>query len=172
VSLVIVHMLTIEETLSSFLFLFLKHLSFALSNLAIIRNHQRSPKRSILRSSNDDRLAMNQNRSFHVRSASLLTRRHVSFTHIDSYRFDPRIPCRFLGRPQRQSFVKLNDDRRRTHRLCHRPSKRSLITHRTLKSTSTMKLKRWQIHRRTNEWNVIVCYGLDKTSNMNNVVLD
>jgi hypothetical protein len=105
---------TIEEILERFLFLFLKHLNIELTHLMILTNHQQLPKKSILRKS----LPLNQN------NAALLTqqtespnRSKVLFTHIDSFIFDPRIPCQFLNQPQREP---LNVSNTILQCLCHR----------------------------------------------------
>ncbi len=96
---------TIEEILARFLFLFLKHLSIELTHLTILTNHQQLPKKSILRKSYNKNLSLNQNNAvFLTQPTESSNRPKVFFTHIDSFVFDPRIPCQFLNQPQRESF--------------------------------------------------------------------
>ena len=125
--LVFFHMLTTEELLASFLFLFLKHLSLELSHLLIVSNHQRTPSKSILRTSRswfEQLLSFNQNNSLHLSEEASMTRRQVLFSHIDSFSFDPRVPCRFLGQPSRQPLYSSIVDREMRRRCDQEQSKR------------------------------------------------
>jgi len=114
---------TTEEILARFIFLFLKHLSIELSTLAIITNHQRLPKKPILRKSYDKNLFLNQNNSVCLtQPIECLNRRKVLFTHVDSFEFDPQIPCRFLNQPQRKEFY-FSTNNQQIQCLCHHQSK-------------------------------------------------
>jgi len=94
--------ITTEEILSRFLFLFLKHLSIELTHFAILTNHQQLPKKSILRKSYNENNSILLTQSFN--------RPKVFFTHIDSFVFDPQLPCHFLNQLQREQFyVSIND---------------------------------------------------------------
>ncbi|CAF1015791.1 unnamed protein product [Adineta steineri] len=117
---------TTEEILARFLFLFLKHLSIELSNFIIMTNHHRLPtKKSILRKN----FSLNQNNSIN------LTHRKVLFTHIDSFEFDPQIPCRFINQLERKEFYSsLNHSQMQC--LCHHESKINF------KNKCKIKLKR------------------------------
>lgn len=98
---------TTEEILARFFFLFLKHLSIELNNLTILTNHHHQlPKKSILRQTYDKNLSLNQNNSISITQPirKYINHRKVLFTHVDSYEFDPQIPCRFLRQPQRQKI--------------------------------------------------------------------
>lgn len=99
---------TTEEILARFFFLFLKHLSIELNNLTILTNHHHHqlPKKSILRQTYDKNLSLNQNNSIFITQPirKYINHRKVLFTHVDSYEFDPQIPCRFLRQPQRQKI--------------------------------------------------------------------
>ena len=104
-------MATREETVAQFLFLFLKQLSIEFNHLKIVSNHyDHRPKKSILRrasSSINSVLPLNQNNSQHPFSASIP--RQVLFTHIDSFAFDPQMPCRFVGQPVRHELSTCED---------------------------------------------------------------
>jgi len=116
-------MTTTEEILARFIFLFLKHLSIELSTLAIIKNHHQLPKKSILRKSYDKNFSLNQNNSVLLtQQTECLNRRKVLFTHVDSYEFDPQIPCRFLNQPQREQFY-FSTNNQQMQCLCHHQSK-------------------------------------------------
>ncbi|CAF1297077.1 unnamed protein product [Rotaria magnacalcarata] len=118
-------MTPLEEILARFIFLFLKHLSIELSNLIIMKNNDRQPKKSILRKSSNKNLSLNQNNSVVLtQKLKSLTRRKVLFTHIDSYEFDPQIPCRFINSPQREQFY-LSPNDKQMQCLCHRHLKAS-----------------------------------------------
>ena len=108
-------MATREENVAQFLFLFLKQLSIEFNHLKILSNHyDHRPKKSILRSvsssSVESVLPLNQNNSQHPFSSLSLPRR-VLFTHIDSFAFDPQVPCRFVGQPIRQPISTCEDRR-------------------------------------------------------------
>lgn len=125
--LVFFRMLPTEELLASFLFLFLKHLSLELSHLVIVSNHQRTPSKSILRTSRslfEQLLSLNQNNSLHLSEEPSMTRRQVFFSHIDSFSFDPRVPCRFLGQLLRQPLSSSLVDREMQRRCDQEQSKR------------------------------------------------
>ena len=127
---------TREELFATFLFLFLKHLFLELSNLLIVANHHRLPRKSILRPARsvhelNHRLCRNQNSSSDLTSIASLRRRQVLFTHVDSFQFDAQVPCRFLRRPQRQPFSLPVDDQ---YILCY--------CHRDERGKSKTKLKR------------------------------
>lgn len=111
-------MTTTEEILAKFLFLFLKNLSIELNNLAILTNHHHQlPKKSILRKSSDNKnLSLNQNNSNH---------RKILFTHIDSYEYDPQIPCRFLRQPERKEFYSSNNNHQMQCLCRHHQSKKN-----------------------------------------------
>ncbi|CAF1047382.1 unnamed protein product [Rotaria sp. Silwood1] len=129
-------MTTIEEILARFIFLFLKHLSIELNNLIIIKNNYRLPKKSILRKSYDKNLSLNQNNSILLtQQTESLTRRKVLFTHVDSFEFDPQIPCRFISVPRREQFYLSTNDQQ-MQCLCHHHLKTNL------KNRSKIKLKR------------------------------
>jgi len=116
-------MTTTEEILARFLFLFLKHLSIELNNLVILTNHHQLPKKSILRKSYDKNLSLNQNNSILItQPIKYFNRRKVLFTHVDSYEFDPQIPCRFLNQPQRKEFY-FSTNNQQMQCLCHHQSK-------------------------------------------------
>ncbi|CAF3614514.1 unnamed protein product [Rotaria socialis] len=129
-------MTPIEEILARFIFLFLKHLSIELSNLIIMKNNDRQPKKSILRKSSDKNLSLNQNNSIILTQKSKsLIRRKVLFTHVDSYEFDPQMPCRFINSPQREQFY-LSPNDKQMQCLCHRNLKA------TFQNKSKIKRKR------------------------------
>jgi hypothetical protein len=116
-------MATIEEILARFLFLFLKHLTIELSNLIILTNNHRLPRKSILRNSYDKNFPLNQNNSVILtQPIESLNPRKVFFTHIDSFEFDPQIPCRFINQPQREQFYSSTNDSQ-MQCLCHHHSK-------------------------------------------------
>ncbi len=128
-----------EEILARFIFLFLKHLTIELSHLIIVKNNHQLPKKSILRKSYDKTLSFNQNNSLlsSFQTESLNNRRKVSFTHVDSFEFDPQIPSKFLGLPQREQFYLSTNDQQ-MQCLCHHYSKINL------KNKCKIKLKRQQ----------------------------
>ena len=102
---------TTEEILAKFLFLFLKHLSIELSNLIILTNNHQLPKKSILRKSYDKNLSLNQNNSLLLTQQTESSNpRKVLFTHVDSFEFDPQIPCKFLSQPHREQFYLSTND--------------------------------------------------------------
>jgi hypothetical protein len=129
-------MITTEEILARFIFFFLKHLSIELNNLAILTNHHRLPKKSILRKSYDQTLSLNQNNSV-LLTQQIDHRRQVFFTHVDSFEFDPQIPCRFLRPSQRKEFS-FSTNPHQTSCLCHQKSKTDYP------NKSKIKLKRQQ----------------------------
>jgi len=115
--------ITTEEILARFIFLFLKHLSIELNHLAIVKNHHRLPKKSILRKSYDKNLSLNQNNSILLTQQTASLNRHkVLFTHVDSFEFDPQIPCRFINQSQREQFY-VSTNNQQMQCLCHHQSK-------------------------------------------------
>jgi hypothetical protein len=113
-------MATIEVILARFLFLFFKHLTIEISNLIILTNNHQLPRKSILRNSYERNF---QNNSVILtRPIVALNHRKVLFTHIDSFEFDPRIPCRFINQPQREHFYS-SINRSQMKCLCHHHSK-------------------------------------------------
>jgi hypothetical protein len=116
-------MAPIEEILSRFLFLFLKHLTIELSNLIILTKNQRLPRKSILGNSYAKNFQLNQNSSVILTPPiESLNHRKVFFTHIDSFEFDPRIPCRFINQLQREHFYS-STKHSQMQCLCHHHSK-------------------------------------------------
>ena len=96
-----------EENLARFLFYILRQISIEFRHMKIISNHyEHRPKKSILRQSTSI-LSVNQNHSLSIHRRSVP--RQVLFTHIDSFAFDPEMPCRFVGQPNCQQFYSIEN---------------------------------------------------------------
>jgi hypothetical protein len=132
-------MATIEEILSRFLFLFLKHLTIEISNLIILTNNHRLPRKSILRNSYERNFQNNS--AILTRPIESLNHRKVLFTHIDSFEFDPQIPCQFINQPQREHFYS-STNHSQMQCLCHRHSK--------IQVTNKCKIKLKRQQKKTN----------------------
>lgn len=122
----------IEKILARFILLFLKHLNIELNNSMVIKNSDKLPKKSILRNN----FSFNQKKSSVLTSATEnVNNRRVHFTHIDSYEFDPKLPCRFTSLPRRELFYS-SANTQQMRCLCHYHSKTNL------KNKSKIKLQR------------------------------
>lgn len=104
-------MATIEQVLARFIFLFLKHLTIEINNLMVNKTNDHLPKKSILRKSYDKNNPINQNNSIRLTNRTKMSsRRKVFFTHVDSFEFDPRMPCKFINLSRHKKFYLSPDD--------------------------------------------------------------
>ncbi|UJR27040.1 hypothetical protein I4U23_008344 [Adineta vaga] len=124
-------MITIEEILARFLFLFLKHLSIELNHLVILTKHHQTPLKSILRKASEKITSFHQNNSISLTQS--ITHRKVLFTHIDSLEFDPQYPWHSLKYFHRQQFYSSNKDSLFIQCLCHRSKKINFKTKHKIK---------------------------------------